>query len=172
MRRQPSVMQWSTSAKGNIDATPAETEAWVAARTRRRWAYVVERKLDLDYSAQAEAETEPIGSMAIRLPAENEKTLAATADSAFQVDYPELGFMLDETVHGHGYATEAVRALLESFWTETNTLEDAEGWDVVEAYVNPTNQASLRVVVKCGFTFWKEDGNDHVYRVTRQEKGK
>ena len=165
-------MQWSTSAQGTIDSAPAVTEAWVVARASRRWGYIVERKLALDSAAQglAEIEIEPIGSMAIRLPAENEKTLAA-ADSAFQVDYPELGFMLAETAHGHGYATEAVGALLERFWAETNTQEDAEGWDVVEAYVNPTNQASLHVVAKCGFAFWKEDGDDHVYRVTRPDRG-
>jgi RimJ/RimL family protein N-acetyltransferase len=68
--------------------------------------------------------------------------------------------MLDETFHGNGYATEAVWALLERFWAET------EYWDVVEAYVQPENKGSLHVVAKCGFGFCREDGEDHVYRVT------
>ena len=101
------------------------------------------------------------------MPAENEKV---TAD--FQVEYPELGFMLDETQHGHGYATEAVGALLRSFWAETKTeTPGGIGLNVVEAYVQPANTGSLRVVAKCGFVFCKEDGKDHVYRVRRPGKG-
>jgi RimJ/RimL family protein N-acetyltransferase len=49
------------------------------------------------------------------------------------VQYPELGFMLNESFHRKGYATEAVQALLERFWAETE-----EAMDVVEAYVRPT----------------------------------
>jgi len=44
------------------------------------------------------------------MPEENEKA------TDFQVEYPELGFTLDETFHGKGYATEALGALLERFW--------------------------------------------------------
>jgi RimJ/RimL family protein N-acetyltransferase len=153
MRRQPRVMQWSL--EGTIDSSLAQTESWVLARVKRRWTFVVERKLNLSNTTDP---PEPIGSLAIRLPVESEKA------PDFQVSYPELGFMLDETFHGEGYATEAVRALLESFWAET------KGWDVVEAYVGPANQGSLRVIAKCGFEYWTEDGEDHVYRLTRPKK--
>jgi RimJ/RimL family protein N-acetyltransferase len=101
--------------------------------------------------------TQPIGSIGIRVPCENDKA------TDFQVQYPELGFMFDESFHGRGYATEAVRALLERFWIEAA----AEVADVVEAYVRPDNTGSLRVVAKYGFDYVREDGEDHVYGVTR-----
>lgn len=82
---------------------------------------------------------EPVGSIGLRLPSENEQA------TEFQVQYPELGFMLDESFHGKGYATEAVRALLERFWAETE-----EAADVVEAYVRPHNTGSMRVIANCG----------------------
>lgn len=100
-----------------MDDSPDKTESWLLARVNRRWGFVVERKLDpanVDAAdptsgTQTAVVTEPIGSMAIRMPVENEKGPNS------QVEYPELGFMFDEMFHGKGYATEAVRALLESF---------------------------------------------------------
>jgi hypothetical protein len=53
--------------------------------------------------------TDPIKSISIQMLEENEKA----AD--FQVEYPELWFMLDETFRREWYATEAVRTLLERF---------------------------------------------------------
>ena len=57
---------------------------------------------------------------------------------------PELGFALAPRFHGRGYATEAVAAVLH--WGETH-LPFERGF----AWVDVRNDASLRVLVKCGF---------------------
>ncbi len=55
---------------------------------------------------------------------------------------PELAYELLPAAHGHGYATEASRALLASAF--------ATGRDVVQATIRPWNHASLRVAQTLG----------------------
>lgn len=65
----------------------------------------------------------------------------------------EIGYGLVAEARGWGFATEAVRALVE--------LADLEGVRV-RASVEPENAASLRVLAKCGFTILRgsdEDGH-------------
>lgn len=57
---------------------------------------------------------------------------------------PELGFALVSSVHGKGYATEAVRAVLS--WGDEHLPSSR-----TVALINETNAASLRVVEKCGY---------------------
>jgi RimJ/RimL family protein N-acetyltransferase len=57
---------------------------------------------------------------------------------------PEIGWALDPSVHGRGYATEAVRAALawaDAQWPHGDTA----------CIVSPENQPSLRVAHKCGY---------------------
>ncbi|KAK5109923.1 hypothetical protein LTR62_006412 [Meristemomyces frigidus] len=62
---------------------------------------------------------------------------------------------------GKGYATEALRALLPVvFEFMPRAGGDGTGFDYIEAGIDPENQASRRVLEKCGFTF---------YRVTKQD---
>lgn len=57
---------------------------------------------------------------------------------------PEVGWILSPTVHGKGYATEAVRAAMA--WGERHL--DAKRFVCL---INPENSASLRVAEKTGF---------------------
>ena len=57
---------------------------------------------------------------------------------------PELGWVLASRVHGKGYATEAVRAVVS--WGETHF-----GSARIFCLINPENLASIRVAEKCGF---------------------
>jgi RimJ/RimL family protein N-acetyltransferase len=57
---------------------------------------------------------------------------------------PEIGWALSPALHGHGYATEAVRAALN--WAD-ETWPDAE----TACIVAPENEASLRVAHKVGY---------------------
>ncbi len=59
-------------------------------------------------------------------------------------EHPELGFALASRVHGRGYATEAVRAVLA--WADRHLPYQQSVCMVV-----PDNRASLRVVEKCGY---------------------
>lgn len=59
-------------------------------------------------------------------------------------DMPEAGWVLVPRVHGRGYATEAVRAVLE--WGERRLPAPSTA-----CLIHPENLASIRVAEKCGF---------------------
>jgi RimJ/RimL family protein N-acetyltransferase len=62
------------------------------------------------------------------------------------LEIPEIGWILSPAKHGHGYATEAVNALLN--WGTTHFSANE-----VACIIHPDNAASLRVAEKCGFHF-------------------
>ena len=57
---------------------------------------------------------------------------------------PELGYWLGVSYWGHGYATEAVRALIDYAFTELDHT-------ALQAGTRVTNPASRRILEKCGF---------------------
>jgi RimJ/RimL family protein N-acetyltransferase len=57
---------------------------------------------------------------------------------------PELGYWLGTAYWGHGYATEAVRAVIDYAFTD---LEH----EALQAGARVTNPASRRILEKCGF---------------------
>jgi RimJ/RimL family protein N-acetyltransferase len=59
-------------------------------------------------------------------------------------DEPEVGYWIGEPYWGRGYATEAVRALIDHLFSVTDLDAIASGCRV-------TNLASRRVIEKCGF---------------------
>lgn len=62
---------------------------------------------------------------------------------------PEAGWTLAPRVHGKGYATEAMAAVLA--W-----MDDKLSQPSMFCIVAPANLASVRVAEKCGFRFWAE----------------
>ena len=59
-------------------------------------------------------------------------------------DAPEIGWVLSPAVHGQGFATEAVRAILD--WGETRF-----GGARTVCLIDPGNARSIRVAEKCGY---------------------
>ena len=57
---------------------------------------------------------------------------------------PEIGYWLGARYWGKGYATEAVRALIDHAFTDL-------GHKALQSSVRVTNPASRRVLEKCGF---------------------
>lgn len=57
-----------------------------------------------------------------------------------------LGYRVDEQENGKGYATEAIKTVVEYAFTEL-------GLHRIEANIIPSNKASLRVMEKLGFTY-------------------
>lgn len=72
---------------------------------------------------------EPIGSVGLHQPGE-----------------PELGYWIAADHQGHGYATEAARAVLDRAFTQLGVAE-------VSANAAVDNVASQRVLTKLGFTY-------------------
>jgi RimJ/RimL family protein N-acetyltransferase len=72
----------------------------------------------------------------------------------------EFGYRLVPSARGHGYATEAGRAVLE-------VAEHTYCGELL-AMIDPRNRASQNVIGKLGFTYWKDAviGGflDHLYR--------
>ncbi|PID63144.1 MAG: GNAT family N-acetyltransferase [Ignavibacteriae bacterium] len=62
----------------------------------------------------------------------------------------EIGYILNEYFWGRGYIPEAIKKIIKISKTEL-------GLNEISARVKPKNTASIRVLGKCGFTFWKEE---------------
>jgi RimJ/RimL family protein N-acetyltransferase len=63
---------------------------------------------------------------------------------------PEIGYWLGVKHWGKGYATEAVRAMIDHIFADTDS-------DAIQAAARVTNPASRRVLEKCGFQ-WSSAG--------------
>ena len=63
-------------------------------------------------------------------------------------DVPEAGWVLAPSAHGKGYATEAMRAVLD--WSDATLATP------VVCIMAPDNPASIRVAGKCGFVRFGE----------------
>lgn len=64
-------------------------------------------------------------------------------------DIPEIGWAFTPPVHGKGYATETVRAVVA--WGD-----ERFGNQRTACIIDPTNTASIRVAEKCGYRLWRE----------------
>ncbi len=74
----------------------------------------------------------------------HDETIIGLCGLAMQEQIPELGYWLGVDYWGHGYATEAVHALIDYAFTD---LEH----EALQAGARVTNPASRRVLEKCGF---------------------
>jgi RimJ/RimL family protein N-acetyltransferase len=70
--------------------------------------------------------------------------LGACGISLPEREAPEIGYWLGAPFWGHGYATEAVRAVIDHAFADHD-------FEVLQAGARVTNPASRRVLEKCGF---------------------
>ena len=71
-------------------------------------------------------------------------------DSGGVHEHPYMGYWLGEPYWGQGYATEAARALIDLYFKTTSR-------DTMMASCMSNNEASRRVIEKCGGDFWKSE---------------
>ncbi|OGM48652.1 GNAT family acetyltransferase [Aspergillus bombycis] len=69
---------------------------------------------------------------------------------------PEVGFIFHRSTWGLGFATEALRAFVELFWS------CKPQFTVLEAYCDTENEASVKVLRKCGFELVEVTRKDYV----------
>lgn len=65
--------------------------------------------------------------------------------SLFPPDTVEIGYIINQSFWGQGYASEALAAYIEEYWGY------AKGINFMVAKVDPLNMGSIRVLEKCGF---------------------
>ena len=75
-----------------------------------------------------------------------------------------IGFVLNPTYWGRGYATEAGLAIL-------TRLFESLGVATVTAEIDPRNSASIRLVRRLGFSFARHDerANDDIFELTQSD---
>ncbi len=85
----------------------------------------------------------PGGEITYLITKQNDAIIGACGISN-QDGAPDVGYWLGTKYWGQGYATEAVRALIDFAFTELDH-------DVLQAGARVTNPASRRILEKCGF---------------------
>lgn len=80
------------------------------------------------------------------------------------------GYMLERSYWGNGYASEALRGFLETYWKtfpEGYPRLEGDKQHFVDLHIVPDNAASLSVARKCGFTLIGQEEVDN-----KREEGK
>lgn len=72
---------------------------------------------------------------------------------------PELGFIFHRSAWGLGFATEALKVFAELFWT--SKLQ----FNVMDAYCDTENEASMNALRKCGFDLVEVIKGDYVLKL-------
>jgi ribosomal-protein-alanine N-acetyltransferase len=113
------------------------------------------------YSEQAAAEwlaDALAGEEGVVFVIERQRTLiGCTGYRAFDADHAELGYWIGKSYWGHGFATEAVRALIAHAF-------DADGFTYLKAGHFVDNPASARILGKLGFVAQGDEMRDCVAR--------
>lgn len=125
----PEVCEFSGDAV-DIDGRPIELPARTAGDSDRIITYFIERqRLGLGFR----------WAMLLRA----DKTFVGAIGFNVLAPHAELAYHLVPAAWGHGFATEAGRAALTWAWDHV---------EMVEAYVEPANVASTRVLGRLGFS--------------------
>jgi RimJ/RimL family protein N-acetyltransferase len=103
-----------------------------------------------DFIATANLGSEIVFVITLRNGQENHRVVGACGYTQVDRHPPELGYWLGVKHWGKGYATEAVRAMIDHIFADT----DAEA---IQSAARVTNPASRRVLEKCGFQ-WSSAG--------------
>lgn len=109
---------------------PDMLRRWAARGSRDGWYGI--------WAVELRATGQVVGTAMIKqLPGLDDRTLT---------DDIEVGWHLHPDSWGHGYATEAARALVEREWAHTGT-------ELIHAVVSPGNEASKAVARRLGMTY-------------------
>jgi len=97
-----------------------------------------------DFISTANLGSEIVFVITLRNGQENYRVIGACGYTQVDRHPPEIGYWLGVKHWGKGYATEAVRAMIDHIFADTDS-------DAIQAAARVTNPASRRVLEKCGF---------------------
>ena len=72
---------------------------------------------------------------------------------------PEIGYAFNPELWGRGYATEAIKGLVDKYWEvfpQGHPSLEGEEREYLVGYTARSNLASQAALKKNGFSFWKE----------------
>ncbi|GIZ48667.1 hypothetical protein CKM354_001171800 [Cercospora kikuchii] len=128
----PDVMKWTSV--GAV-ATRAQGHKWLSARALGPEAYNFSvRERDLSSPDPEAVHPRVIGLFG-------------------SFHWPSCGYMLHPDFFGKGYATEGMRAFIPAYFERVPPAsEGGTGHDLIDAYADTENRASMKVLEKLGFT--------------------
>ena len=97
-----------------------------------------------DFIASANFGSETVFLITLRNGQKSEPVIGACGFTQVDRHPPELGYWLGVKHWGKGYATEAVRAMIDHIFTDLDC-------EAIQSAARVTNPASRRVLEKCGF---------------------
>ena len=103
-----------------------------------------------DFISAANLGSEIVFVITLRSGQENHRVIGACGYAQVDRHPPEIGYWLGVKHWGKGYATEAVRAMIDHIFADTEA-------EAIQAAARVTNPASRRVLEKCGFQ-WSSAG--------------
>ncbi|KAL3467574.1 GNAT domain-containing protein [Aspergillus heterothallicus] len=171
LRSAPEVMKWSR--QGRPDVSVAETQKWLDGLLTEAQAEVADGltttqqgsdglgsdpRMDVVFAVREVAHVES-GAQEDRIVAQ--AGIKKGKSEVTGAERFEIGYMFVPAVWGKGYASEAVKGMVQwwfSVYPEVGRGGITEG---VYSIVAKTNPASLRVMEKCGFRVVAEGVDDH-----------
>ena len=144
------LRRWRDSDRepfARMNADPEVMRYFPRALTRHESDALIDR-------SDAEFDLRGYGRWAVEIPDEAPLIGFVGLSLATFQPMPEIGWRLDRSAWGRGFATEAARATIEDAFDRLG-LEEVLSWTV------PTNLASIRVMERLGMTHDPADDFDH-----------
>ncbi|KAL8709634.1 MAG: hypothetical protein Q9220_005726 [cf. Caloplaca sp. 1 TL-2023] len=147
LKSDPKVYYWT-----DVYTEEAQSRQWIEDRlkTERYFSFCVEELVDSEDAGKKTASQRVIGAVG-------------------GTDLPEIGYMFRPSVWGRGYATEALQGFINFYWKTFPLghprIGDGDERKYLKAVTGPPEEAaqaaaSVAVLKKCGFEYWKDQVED------------
>ncbi|KAL8769614.1 MAG: hypothetical protein Q9209_004411 [Squamulea sp. 1 TL-2023] len=155
LKSDPQVYYWTTPQK-----EPSEAQAWIRER--------LYSDCYLSFCVEELCGTHENGAKQVK-----PQVVGVCGGTCL----PEIGYMFKPSVWGRGYATESLKGFTRFYWKTFPgghpSISDADERKFLKAVTGPADKnrsaaASIAVLKKCGFEYWKDQEEED--NATRGQK--